>query len=77
MSNDDIVEDCFLRDACALLGLAVESPLAVAVNAGCVALPALLNIKQVMLQVIGAFFQDLFVGCSLAKMLTLAKVFFK
>jgi len=44
------IEDCFLRDACALLGLAVESPLAVAVNAGCVALPALLNIKQVMLQ---------------------------
>jgi len=44
------IEDLFLRDACALLGLAVESPLAVAVNAGCVALPALLNIKQVMLQ---------------------------
>ena len=45
------IEDLFLRDACALMGLAVESPLAVAVNAGCVALPALLNIKQVMLQV--------------------------
>jgi len=44
------IGDLFLRDACALLGLAVESPLAVAVNAGCVALPALLNIKQVMLQ---------------------------
>lgn len=44
------IEDVFLRDGCALMGLAVESPLAVAVNAGCVALPALLNIKQVMLQ---------------------------
>ena len=36
--------DMFLRDACALLGLSMESPLAVAVNAGCVALPSLLNI---------------------------------
>jgi len=42
--------DMFLRDACALLGLSMESPLQVAVNAGCVALPALLNIKQVMQQ---------------------------
>ena len=40
----------FLRDACALLGQSMESPLTVAVNAGCVALPALLNIKQVMQQ---------------------------
>jgi hypothetical protein len=44
------IEDMFLRDACALMGLSVESPLAVAVNAGCTALPALLNIKQVMQQ---------------------------
>ena len=42
--------DMFLRDACGLLGLSMESPLTVAVNAGCVALPALLNIKQVMQQ---------------------------
>jgi len=42
--------DLFLRDACSLLGLSMESPLTVAVNAGCVALPALLNIKQVMQQ---------------------------
>jgi len=42
--------DLFMRDACALLGLSMESPLTVAVNAGCVALPALLNIKQVMQQ---------------------------
>jgi hypothetical protein len=42
--------DLFLRDACALLGLSMESPLTVVVNAGCVALPALLNIKQVMQQ---------------------------
>ena len=39
--------ELFVRDACALMGLSVESPLAVAVNAGCTALPALLNIKQV------------------------------
>jgi hypothetical protein len=42
--------DIFTRDACALLGLSVESPLSVTINAGCVALPALLNIKQVMQQ---------------------------
>jgi len=42
--------DLFLRDACALLGLSMESPLTVAVTAGCKALPALLNIKQVMQQ---------------------------
>lgn len=42
--------DVFTRDACSLLGLSVESPLAVAFDAGCVALPALLNIKKVMLQ---------------------------
>jgi hypothetical protein len=42
--------DVFTRDACSLLGLSVESPLTVCVNAGCLALPALLNIKQVMQQ---------------------------
>lgn len=42
--------DIFTRDACALLGLSVESPLSVSIGAGCVALPALLNIKQVMQQ---------------------------
>ena len=36
--------DLFLRDACALLGLSMESPLTVAVTAGCKALPAHLNI---------------------------------
>jgi len=49
------VADLFVRDACALMGLSVESPLAVAVNAGCTALPALLNIKQVMLQHAGVW----------------------
>ncbi|GAB6019521.1 E3 ubiquitin-protein transferase rmnd5a [Chamberlinius hualienensis] len=44
------ISDHFTRDACALLGLSIESPLAVCINAGCTALPALLNIKQVMLQ---------------------------
>ncbi|XP_014666113.1 PREDICTED: protein RMD5 homolog A-like [Priapulus caudatus] len=42
--------DVFTRDACALLGLSIESPLTLGINAGCKALPALLNIKQVMLQ---------------------------
>lgn len=42
--------EAFTRDACALLGLSVRSPLAVCVEAGSLALPALLNIKQVMLQ---------------------------
>ncbi|KAG1711240.1 Protein RMD5 A [Nymphon striatum] len=42
--------DLFTRDACSLLGLSVDSPLAVCINAGCAAFPALLNIKQAMLQ---------------------------
>lgn len=42
--------DLFVKDACALLGLGVESPLSVSVNAGCKTLPGLLNIKQVMQQ---------------------------
>ena len=49
LSDDNwkAIADLFVRDACALLGLSVDSALAVAVNAGCKALPALLNIKQV------------------------------
>ena len=39
--------DMFVKDACALMGLSIESPLTVAVNAGATALPSLLNIKQV------------------------------
>jgi len=42
------IQDLFTRDACSLLGLSVESPLSVSTRAGCTALPALLNIKQVM-----------------------------
>jgi len=42
--------DVFMKDACALLGFSVESPLSVCVNVGCISLPALLNIKQVMVQ---------------------------
>ncbi|XP_013778002.1 protein RMD5 homolog A-like [Limulus polyphemus] len=45
----DICE-IFTKDACTMLGLSVESPLTVCINAGCVALPALLNIRQVMQQ---------------------------
>ena len=42
--------DVFAKEACALLGLSLESPLEVCVTAGCVALPSLLQIKQVMQQ---------------------------
>ncbi|XP_065562503.1 E3 ubiquitin-protein ligase RMND5A-like isoform X2 [Artemia franciscana] len=44
------VSETFMRDACTLLGLSIDSPLAVCVNAGCVTLPALLKMKQVMTQ---------------------------
>ncbi|XP_063221826.1 E3 ubiquitin-protein ligase RMND5A [Bacillus rossius redtenbacheri] len=44
------ISEVFTRDACSLLGLSVDSPLSVCINAGCAALPALLNIKQVMQQ---------------------------
>lgn len=49
--------DTFLKDACSTLGLNRDSPLSVVINAGCKALPALLNLKQVMLsrQVLGIF----------------------
>uniref|UniRef100_S4R9W6 Required for meiotic nuclear division 5 homolog B n=1 Tax=Petromyzon marinus TaxID=7757 RepID=S4R9W6_PETMA len=42
--------DLFTRDACALLGLSVESPLSVSFSAGCIALPSLINIKAVIEQ---------------------------
>lgn len=41
--------DTFLKDACITLGVNRDSPLSVVINAGCKALPALLNLKQVML----------------------------
>lgn len=44
------VYETFTRDACLILGITVQSPLSVCINAGCTALPALLNIKQVMNQ---------------------------
>ncbi|KAF7995065.1 hypothetical protein HCN44_004537 [Aphidius gifuensis] len=44
------IHDVFTKEACTLLGLSIDSPLTVCVNAGCTALPALLNIKQVMQQ---------------------------
>lgn len=42
--------DIFTRDACTLMGMSVESPLSVSIRAGCIALPPLLNIRQVMQQ---------------------------
>lgn len=44
------IYDQFIRDACQLLGVCVNSPLTTCINAGCLAIPALLNIKQVMIQ---------------------------
>jgi hypothetical protein len=44
------ISDMFVKDACALMGLSIDSPLSVVVNAGCTALPALLNIKQVLIK---------------------------
>ncbi|XP_051160503.1 E3 ubiquitin-protein ligase RMND5A isoform X1 [Leptopilina boulardi] len=44
------IHDVFTKEACTLLGLSVDSPLSVCINAGITALPALLNIKQVMQQ---------------------------
>ena len=41
------ISEMFVKDACALMGLSIDSPLSVVVNAGSAALPALLNIKQV------------------------------
>lgn len=49
LTTDDVIE-LFTREACSLLGLSVESPLVVTFNAGCVALPALLNIRHLMRQ---------------------------
>ncbi|KAH9405259.1 E3 ubiquitin-protein transferase rmnd5a [Tyrophagus putrescentiae] len=40
----------FTKEACALLEVSVESPLSVTFNAGCIALPALINIKQAIQQ---------------------------
>ncbi|XP_070210270.1 E3 ubiquitin-protein ligase RMND5A-like isoform X2 [Littorina saxatilis] len=42
--------DVFTKDACRLMGLSVQSPLSVCIQAGCQALPPLLSIRQVMLQ---------------------------
>ena len=42
------IHDMFMRDACSLLGVTVDSPLTTCINAGCKAIPALLNIKHIM-----------------------------
>lgn len=41
--------DVFIKDACNILLINKDSPLTVIVNSGCLALPALLNLKQVMM----------------------------
>ncbi|ERL93900.1 E3 ubiquitin-protein ligase RMND5A isoform X1 [Dendroctonus ponderosae] len=44
------IYDLFIKNACQLLGVSENSPLITCINAGCQAIPALLNIKQVMMQ---------------------------
>ncbi|CAH1176938.1 unnamed protein product [Phaedon cochleariae] len=44
------IYEIFIRESCQLLGVCINSPLATCINAGCTAIPALLNIKQVMMQ---------------------------
>ncbi|XP_023024595.1 required for meiotic nuclear division 5 protein souji [Leptinotarsa decemlineata] len=44
------IHELFIREACQLLGVCVNSPLTTCINAGCTAVPALLNIKHVMMQ---------------------------
>nr|CAH7735718.1 unnamed protein product [Callosobruchus chinensis] len=44
------IYELFMRDACQMLGVCVNSPLTTCINAGCIAVPALHNIKQVMMQ---------------------------
>lgn len=46
--NYSEIEDIFVSNACALLDLSIRSPISVAVDAGCIALPALLNINQIL-----------------------------
>ncbi|VVC34576.1 Zinc finger, RING/FYVE/PHD-type,CTLH/CRA C-terminal to LisH motif domain,LIS1 homology motif,CRA [Cinara cedri] len=46
----DEVYELFTRDACTLLGLSYDSFLTVSINAGCMAIPALLDIRHVMIQ---------------------------
>lgn len=38
--------DTFIRNACSLLGMSVDSPLSIVFEGGCIAFPALLNIYQ-------------------------------
>ncbi|CAH0559516.1 unnamed protein product [Brassicogethes aeneus] len=44
------IYEMFCKDACSILGVSVNSPLTTCINSGCTAIPALLNIKQVMMQ---------------------------
>jgi len=46
----DEIEEEFIKNSCKLLGLSFECPLTICVHAGCKALPALINIVQVMQQ---------------------------
>lgn len=46
--NYSEIEDIFVSNACSLLDLSLRSPISDAVEAGCIALPALLNINQIL-----------------------------
>lgn len=49
-SNWDEISIMFTKEACSLLEVSVDSPLSVTFNSGCIALPALINIKQAIQQ---------------------------
>ncbi|XP_018025396.1 E3 ubiquitin-protein transferase RMND5B isoform X1 [Hyalella azteca] len=44
---DDLIRT-FTKDACTIMGLSMQCPLAVCISAGCTALPVLLNINQAL-----------------------------
>lgn len=46
--NYNEIEDMLTKNACVLSDLSIRSPVSVTVDAGCIALPALLNINQIL-----------------------------
>lgn len=46
--NYNEVEEIFISNACGLLDLSIKSPISVVIDAGSIALPALLNINQIL-----------------------------
>lgn len=46
--NYNELEDIFVSNACSLLNVSIRSPISVATDAGCIALPSLVEINQVL-----------------------------